>query len=423
MKNVNLKKWITFGVVVIAVIAGGIFISHRSHPSEHDNNAAKDLYYCPMHPSYTANRPGTCPICNMNLVKAEKEMPKSEAHQHDSELKEFTVDELVAMKPGEICLLHKCKMGKCMIALTPEMARQGKCPHCGEDLGIIVKEVMPEGYAPVSLSSEKQQLIGVTTAVVRKKNLTQAIRTVGTVAKDAELYQAEAEYIQAFQSLKKAKTGGLEEVIQQATRLVNSSRIRLTSMGLSESLIEEIAARTEPDQSLLYAQAGQPVWVYAQIYEYELPLVKVDQEVSVDMGSLPGVHFQGVIRAIDPVVDPATRTTRIRIKLKEANAALRPDMYVNIHIQIELGEVLAIPAEAVFDTGNRKIVFVEKGNGNYEPREVVVGSKTENVYEVKQGIDENEKVVVSGNFLIDSESRLRASLSSSASNGGHQHGA
>lgn len=422
MKNLFFRKFLIAMVLVGIVIAGGFYFFNQRQSENATYSQKNDIYYCPMHPDYQSNRPGTCPICHMNLVKKAPSQKDSAEHQHGQGIKELTIEELMEMEPGEICLLHKCKMGNCMIKMTPEIARQGRCPHCGEDLGVVVKEVMPEGYAPVSLSAEKQKMIGVTTALAQKKSLTKIIRAVGTVAKDPDLYQAQAEYIQASQSLNRAKAGGIDEVIEQAERLVSATKIRLNAMGLSSSLIKEIEGQSEPDSSLLFARADQPAWVYAKIYEYELPLVHVDQEVRVDLAALPGADLQGEVRAIDPVVDPATRTTRIRIKLKEANASLRPDMYVNVHIQIDLGEVLTVPTEAVFDTGNRAVVFVEKSNGNYEPREVVVGQKTENDYEIKQGVHEKEKVVVSGNFLIDSESRLQSSLSASSS-GGHQHGA
>ena len=114
-----------------------------------------------MHPTYTSDRPGDCPICNMKLVKREpvQQVPASAGeHVHDAgSPRAFTVDEIMSMKPGEVCLLHKCNMGICTVAMTEEFARLGKCPMCGEDLGVIVKDVVPQGYAKISLPPEKQQ--------------------------------------------------------------------------------------------------------------------------------------------------------------------------------------------------------------------------------------------------------------------------
>ena len=133
--------------------------------------------------------------------------------------------------------------------------------------------------------------------------------------------------------------------------------------------------------------------------------------------------FLGAIRAVDSMVDQATRTTRIRAQLKDPQGRLRPDMYVNVSIAVDLGETLGIPEGALFDTGTKKIVFVDKGQGIFEPRDVTVGAKADGYYELKSGVQEGEIVVTSGNFLIDSESRLKAALEGmSEPGGGHQHG-
>ena len=393
----------------------------------------KAVYYCPMHPSYISDRPGDCPICNMKLVKKNTEPEVREVtagHQHESAdaaqkdfipLREFTVGELLKMKPGEICLLHKCTMGKCMIALTEDLIRLGKCPHCGEDLGVVVKDLIPAGYGSVKISPEKRQLIGVKTAPVQKMPMEKTIRTVGRIAYDPELYQAEEEFVQAVQALRKAEAGTLSEVKEQASRLVDSARLRLKLLGLGDELIREAEQAGKPDRSLLYGEAGGTVWLYAPIYEYEMPLVKIGDQVAVEVPAVPEKQFEGTIRSIDPVIDPVTRSVRVRAVLPNPEGVLKPEMYVNVRLQINLGEVLSVPQEAVFQTGDKNIVFVEKNDGIFEPREVKLGAKTEHAYEVKSGLREGEQAVISGNFLIDSESRLKSALESAAG-GGHQHG-
>lgn len=382
-----------------------------------------------MHPTYTSNKPGDCPICNMKLVKREPESSLEEDHaKHlasgsNQPLKAFTVEEIMKMKPGEICLLHKCKMGKCLVAMTPELARLGKCPHCGEDLGIMVKEAAPTGYSDVKLGLDKQSLIGIKTAPVERINMSRTIRTVGRIAYDPELYQAQEEYIQSVQSLKKAEQGTLEEIKAQAARLADSSKIRLRLLGLSEELIQEIAARGAADKSLLYSEAGGTVWLYAPIYEYELPHVKVGDKVQAEVPATPGKKFEGVIRSIDSVLDPVTRSARARALLENSDGSLKPEMYVNAILEMNVGEVLAVPEEAVFTTGERSLLFVAKENNVFEPREVTVGAKSSGLAEIKSGVKEGESVVTSGNFLIDSESRLKGALEGAAGGGGgHQHG-
>jgi len=116
-----------------------------------------------------------------------------------------------------------------------------------------------------------------------------------------------------------------------------------------------------------------------------------------------------------------TRTARVRAQLADPRGALKPEMYVNVSIAVDLGEVLAVPEEAVFNTGTKQIVFVDKGQGLFEPRDVTLGAKADGFSEVKDGVSDGEPVVTSGNFLIDSESRLKAALEGMAG-GEHQHG-
>ena len=150
--------------------------------------------------------------------------------------------------------------------------------------------------------------------------------------------------------------------------------------------------------------------MYAQIYEYELPYIRVGEKIVAQVPSSPDQKFEGVIRAIDLMVDPMTRTTRIRAKVQDPQGQLKPDMFMNVSINVDLGKTLSVPQEAVFDTGIKKIIFVSKEQGQFEPRDVIVGAKADGYYEIKSGVKEGERVVTSGNFLIDSESRLKAAL-------------
>jgi len=415
-------------VVVLVIVFAGIWAARQNHWLPMFSNtrspAHSGTYFCPMHPSYVSDRPGQCLICHMSLVQMKSSEEANASHDHaalkDGSPKELTLKELMSMKPGQICLLHKCKMGNCIIAMTEEMARLGKCPHCKEDLGVIIKDLLPEGYAHVKLSPDKQRTIGIQTVTAETIDLKKTIRTVGVIAQDSELYQAEAEYIQALKAYERAQTGNLQEVIEQAKALVESTEVRLTYLGLNDELINEVAKMSTPDQSLLFTKPGGSVWVYAKIYEYEIPLVTVGQVVGIEVSSLPDKPYVGTIRSIDSILDSVTRMVRVRAQIENTDGFLKSDMYVNFIIEVDLGNVLAVPKEAVFDTGTRKIIFVDKKDGNFEPREVILGASTETYYEIKSGIQAGDQIVISGNFLIDSESRLKSALSQAT--GGHQHG-
>lgn len=440
------RRLLVGGLFIVLMGGGVVLFATRSTVHGPRSTASKSTYYCPMHPSYTADRPGDCPICNMKLVKREV-TPHSTLRTPQS--------------AKDICYLHNCPMvhgGKpCPMLVVSKAGEKVTCPICGThiaeaaggekrkilywtdpmipnyrsdkpgkspmgmDLIPVYEEAggmgaessaaSPEGYTPILVSPQKQQLIGVKTSTVQRRSLTKTIRTVGRIAYDPELYQAQQEHLQAVRALREAQAAGaMPTVVEQAERLVESSRMRLRLLGLSQELITEVATWDSPDQSLLLADPGSHVWVYASIYEFELPWVAVGQPIAVELPAVPGKTLAGIVRAIDPVLDPTTRAARIRAVLTNPEGLLKPEMFVNVSIAVPLGDVLAIPEEAVFQTGMRQIVFVDKGQGIFEPRDVMVGAKADGSYEIKQGVSEGERVVTSGNFLIDSESRLKAAL-------------
>ena len=192
-------------------------------------------------------------------------------------------------------------------------------------------------------------------------------------------------------------------------------------LGFGPELIEEMTGWNAPDQRLLLSDPNGQVWLYATIYEYELPLVKVGQMIAADIPAIGERRYEGAIRSIDAVLDPTTRSARVRAVLTDPDRLLKPEMFVNASILVDLGVVLAIPDEAVFSTGTTTIVFVDKGQGLFEPRHVTMGAHADGYAEATQGLTEGEVVVTSANFLIDSESRLKAALEG-ASQPGHQHG-
>jgi Cu(I)/Ag(I) efflux system membrane fusion protein len=152
------------------------------------------------------------------------------------------------------------------------------------------------------------------------------------------------------------------------------------------------------------------VWVWAEFYENELPMLKVGQNIDVTTNSYPGEKFQGTISLINPFLDPAKRTARVRIDIPNPEFKLRPAMYVNAELGMDMGKGLTIPVSAVMPTGARNVVFVDKGDGKLEPRIVQLGAKYGDSYEVQSGLHENERVVASANFLIDAESKIQGAL-------------
>jgi membrane fusion protein, copper/silver efflux system len=255
---------------------------------------------------------------------------------------------------------------------------------------------------------------------VVKRDLTFLIRASGRVAYDPDLYSASAEHQEALIAREKTKDSPWPDVHQQAEALVDASTLRLRQMGLSQSQITELGVSSGTQTNLLLGQPGGKVWVYAQIYEYESGLVHEGQAVEVQSSAIPGRRFWGKVRAVDSILNSESRSLRVRTEIPNEGGLLKPEMYVDAVIHVTFGQRLAVPEEALMDTGTRQIAFVMTGAGKYEPREVRVGHEAEGYYEVLSGLKEGEQVVASANFLIDSESKLKAAISEAG--GGHRHG-
>ncbi len=405
MKPFRKNIFILIGIGILLV--GGAVLLSKNHVEQTHEHTGGDIYYCPMHPHYTSNKPGICPICQMKLVKRETPGQEVSSQKMSSKKILYWTDPMI---PG----YKSDKPGKSPMNMD-------LVPVYEENNEAASADTSVEGHASVSLTSSKQQLMGVKTEKVTPRYLTKTIRAVGTVAHDTELYQTQAEYLQAAVALKKAEDSGIPEIVEQAKSVIEVIHLRLIHMGFHDGLIEELKQRGEPDRSLLLVETG-PVWVYAQIYQYELPYVDVGTPVKVDVPSFSQENFEGMVRAVDPMVDMMTRTVRIRIQIKDAKGVLKPGMYVNATMDIDLGEILAVPHEAIFHTGTKDIVFVDVGNGVFQPRQVTLGAETDEFYEIKSGLKKDEIVVTSGNFLMDSESRLKAAVEGMADSGGQTHG-
>jgi Cu(I)/Ag(I) efflux system membrane fusion protein len=180
--------------------------------------------------------------------------------------------------------------------------------------------------------------------------------------------------------------------------------------------------RVMPGDTLYDVVDLSSIWMLADIYEVNLPFVHVGQAAEMILPYEPGRKYFGRVSYIDPTLDEKTRTVKARIEFQNPRGILKPEMYGDVMIHGRRGFGIAIPDDAVISTGERNLVFVAKGNGLFEPRPVTVGVKVRNLYEIKEGLTSGEQVVTGANFLLDSESKLRASAAAGAAAVGHQHG-
>jgi Cu(I)/Ag(I) efflux system membrane fusion protein len=279
-----------------------------------------------------------------------------------------------------------------------------------DSMGMDYVPVYEEAGGPetgIYMSQEKQQLIGIKKGTVKKMQLTRQILTVGKVAYDPELYVAQQEYLQAIKTANATKESVLISTAEQSASLVSAAEKKLLLLGMAKAEIEELAKSGSPDEKLYLPLDSDAAWVYMTIYEYEIGAVKAGDAVEIEAVAYPGEVFTGKIEALLPVLEAQTRSLQARARVADPRHELKPRMFVNARLKVDLGDKLAVPEEAVLDTGTRKLVYVIKPGDMLEARQVNLGQKAQGYYEVVEGLKEGEAVVTSGNFLVDSESKLK----------------
>ena len=393
----------------------------------------------------------SCGVETDTTVAPPASLPEVEAHiehAHEGEISHYT------------CSMH------------PSVRRDGPgtCPICSMDLVPVTREEVETGV--IFVDSQRRQAIGVRTAPVETRPASVHIRAVGKLVYDEtrlaevtvkyrgwigrlhadatgervkkgeplftlyspELYAAQEELATALASQQAARKTSIPD---RADYLVEAARTRLRLWDIKDSQIDEIAKTGKPLEYIpivspvtgyvieknvvegttvepgktLYRIAGlDKIWIEAEVYESELPLIDVGQKAEVTLTYLPGKKFMGRVSFIYPYLEDKTRTGRIRVELPNPGLELKPDMYANVDLGEERGERLLVPEEAVIYAGPRRLVFLDLGEGRLRPQEIEVGIKTGDYYEVLSGLEEGDVVVTSGNFLIAAESRLKSAV-------------
>ena len=375
--------------------APGVAPAPGVRPAPEAKPAAETAYYtCPMHPSVRAAAPGQCPICGMDLVAV--------AHGE--------------VGAGAIVVDDRRRQ---MIGLTTAPAARRPLVVEVRALGRVA--VDETALTDVSLRSRgwvgeiRADFTGMT---VRKGEILATVYS-------PELAVAEAEYLESVRTA------------ERNPRLAASARRRLALWGLDAAAIDALARGGQARQyvpipspvtgtvvekrvvagsgfeagAALYRIADlSRVWIEAEVYESDLPLVAVGQEARVTLPYLPGTVFAGALTFVYPTVDTPARTGRIRLEVANPDGALKPAMYADVRLAVPLGEALTVPDEAVIRSGTRSIVFVDRGEGRLEPREVEIGRRGEAGREIREGLEAGELVVTSGTFLISSESKLKSAV-------------
>ncbi len=443
-----MKKKILIITIIAAVILVPVyFIFIAGNTSAENISEQKQLYTCGMHPEIISDKPGLCPICEMQLVPIKNNKQKSGERK---------------------ILFYRNPMNPEIISDHPQKDEMGM-----DYVPVYEDEANSEGI--VTIDPEVQQNMNIKTAKVEVKDLSSKVVTNGVlqtnetseyivttringwieklyvnyigqqVSKGAklmdiyspELVTAQQELLTALSYQNSVNSSSLNSIRESGNELVKNAIRKLELLEVPDSEIKRLIDTKEVKTYItLYAQksgtvlekdivegqkvmGGMPLlkisnlstlWLMADIYEYELSKVKVGSKASITFNFLPGKIYDGKVSFIYPTLDPKARTVKVRIELNN-HGELKPAMFANIVIEgVDLGKKPVIPENAIIRSGLKDIVILALGDGKFKPQQVHLGGYADGYYQVLSGLSEGNTIVTSAQFLIDSESNLKAAV-------------
>ncbi|HLX68923.1 MAG TPA: efflux RND transporter periplasmic adaptor subunit [Verrucomicrobiae bacterium] len=404
--------WLT---LLVAVLLGEA--AYCKDSSGQGKPADIDYYTCTMHPSVRSKIPGKCPICGMDLVPVMKKGAASTNLESTEQPTEFIVpierQQQIGVRYGAVekqPFVHTVR-----VVGTVADDKQRRWDYVARVEGYVSKLFVSSPGEPVEKDAPLLTIYS------------------------PDLLTAQSEFSNLLKTRDDAKAKNQQAVIETTENLIDAAKGRLRLWNITDDQITELEKTRQPQETLtLYSpfkgivqelpvNQGQRVvagdrlasvmdlsvvWVWAQFYQDDLPMLKQGLPITISASSYPGEKFDGKISVIDPFVSDASRTARVRVDVENPESKLRPGMYVDAELTMDMGEGLAVPADAVLPTGEHNIVFVNRGGGKLQPRFIELGRKYGDAYEVKSGLKEGEQVVTSANFLIDAEAKVQGALKS-----------
>src|SRR5450755_134133 len=382
----------------------------------------KVLYWVdPMHPAYKSDKPGIAPDCGMKLQPVYADGGAAAAPVH--------TDDISTMEVGTVQITPEKQQ---LIGVKYEQVQAGGGSRTIRAVGKVAIDETRIGHVHTKLEGWIDKVfVDFTGEVVKKGQPLLTIYSPDMLASQRELLLAA-----------KAKTimrdSALPSGFDQSESLLKATRRRLELWDLSEAQIDQILKTGEPIKNItvyspmtgyitdrkafpqvkvmpdtdLYTIVDlSRVWIMADVFEYEAPNIHVGETARVSLQALPGKTFSARINFIQPQVDPMTRTLKVRLNMDNPGVLLKPDMYADVEFRVNIASKLTVPSEAVLNAGERQTVFVDRGNGYFEPRQVKTGEREGDRIQILSGLRQGERIVTSGNFLIDSESQMKAAAS------------
>jgi len=438
MSNAQKFWFATAAAALLAVgfVAGRQFSKgeHRADAPLHEHDLQPvtnkqggiEYWTCTMHPSVKMNGPGKCPICAMDLVPVKtggslaEGTPENESTLSGKSM--FTVDptrqQLIGVKTEEVTTRKLDTTISTVGTIALDETR--------------VADVYPKFSGWIS-----KVFVNYTWQHVEKGDPLFSVYS-------PELVSTQEEYLLALQAQTSLGQHPIREVASGAKSLLSAARRRLLLWDIAESQIDELAKtgevrkdvmiyspvtghvtyrnafenmRVEPGTRIYTVVDHSRIWVHVEVYEDDIPLVRLGQRATMSVPSFPGRQFVGRVAFIWPHLSESTRTLKVRLEFRNPGLQLKPGMYAHVKLQIPGRTVMALPESAVLRTGERDLVFVDYGDGRMEVRRVELGRPSDGFYEVTRGLELGEKIVVAGNFLIDAESQVQGAI---ANWGGNQ---
>jgi membrane fusion protein, copper/silver efflux system len=435
VKGMAMVRWLLVSLAVVAAVWTWTTYVRGQYAHPAAASAAKTKYQCPMHPQIVSDEPGECPICHMTLQPVPNEqlapsasatpppMAMGSAHTHEGHAAHSSVPASGGPPPGSV----------------------------------------PAGTTPMTLAFDRVQSIGVRTALAEERDTGGVLHVTATVAAPeqgaAEVHVRAPGFVerigvretgvkvaagqellglyspdvfQAESELLAAKSFG-----DQGARSVAAARQRLELLGMSPGAVDGVLATGQPLRDLsVVAPAGgyvakknvvlgsyvtpemalyeivdlSKVYVVADVFQRDIASIGVGTEGRFAPSQQPDRIVSAKVDLIYPQLNAEARTTRVRMQVKNDKLSLRPGQYGDVDFALAPGKVVVVPRDAIVDTGRVAYVFVDDGGGRYSPRVVSLGRDLDDVFEVLAGVAPGDRVVSSATFLVDSESRLQASL-------------